>query len=122
MDCDRFSPDAIAGLESFSHLIVVYSFHQVDPGKIEVGSRHPRNNPAWPKIGIFAQRGKNRPNRIGVSTCRILGIEGCNIHVQGLDAINGTPVLDLKPHMSGFEPQGEIREPEWAQELMKDYW
>ncbi len=122
MDGDRFSPDAIAGLDSFSHLVVVYHFHRVDPSTIELVARHPRENPAWPKVGIFSQRGKNRPNLLGVSTCQILGVEGLRIRVQGLDAIEGTPVLDLKPHMTGFEPRGEIREPEWAQAIMSKYW
>ena len=118
----RFPPEAVAGLESFSHLVVVYYFHRVDPSTIEFVARHPRENPAWPKVGIFSQRGKNRPNLLGVSTCQILGVEGLRIHVQGLDAIDGTPVLDLKPHMTGFEPRGEVREPEWAREIMGRYW
>ncbi len=122
MDGSRFTPEAIAGIDAFSHLVVVYYFHKVDPSTIELNARHPRENPAWPKIGIFAQRGKNRPNLLGVSTCRILGVDGLKIHVQGLDAIDGTPVLDLKPHMTGFEPRGEIREPEWAREIMSKYW
>lgn len=122
MDGGRFSAEAIAGLDSFSHLVVVYHFHKVDPRTIELIARHPRENPAWPKVGIFAQRGKNRPNLLGVSSCRMLGTEGLRIQVQGLDALDGTPVLDLKPHMTGFEPRGEIREPEWAREIMAKYW
>ena len=122
LDGARFTPEAVAGLESFSHLIVVTYLHKVKPGSIETGARHPRENPAWPKVGIFSQRGKNRPNRLGVSTCRILGVNGLKIRVQGLDAVDGTPVLDLKPHMTGFEPRGEIREPDWAREIMSGYW
>jgi len=112
MDGNRFTPEAIAGLDAFSHLVVVYYFHKVDPSTIELMARHPRGNPAWPKIGIFAQRVKNRPNLLGVSTCKILRVDGLKIHVQGLDAVDGTPVLDLKPHMTGYEPRGKIREPE----------
>lgn len=122
MDGDRFTPEAIAGLDAFSHLVVVYYFHKVDPSTIELTARHPRENPAWPKIGIFAQRVKNRPNLLGVSTCQILRVDGLKIHVQGLDAVDGTPVLDLKPHMTGYEPQGKIREPEWVREIMSQYW
>jgi len=122
MDSRRFTPEAITGLDFFSHLVVVYYFHKVDPNTIEMTARHPRENPAWPKVGIFAQRGKNRPNLIGVSTCRILGVDGLHIKVQGLDAVDGTPVLDLKPHMTGFAPRGNIREPEWAREIMTGYW
>jgi len=122
MDGNRFTPEAIVGLDAFSHLVVVYYFHKVDPSTIEQTARHPRENPAWPKIGIFAQRVKNRPNLLGVSTCQILRVDGLKIHVQGLDAVDGTPVLDLKPHMTGYEPRGKIREPEWAREIMSQYW
>jgi tRNA-Thr(GGU) m(6)t(6)A37 methyltransferase TsaA len=122
MDGNRFTPEAIAGLDAFSHLVVVYYLHKVDPSTIELRARRPRENPAWPKIGIFAQRGKNRPNLLGVSTCQILGVDGLKIHVQGLDAVDGTPVLDLKPHMTGYEPRGKIHEPKWAREIMSKYW
>lgn len=118
----RFGEDALAGLEEFSHLIVVYHFHLADPAKIETAARHPRGNPSWPKVGIFAQRGKNRPNRIGVSSCEILGVEGRSVLVQGLDAIDGTPVLDLKPYFASFEPRTTVREPDWVSEIMVEYW
>ena len=95
VDATRFDAEALAGLDSFSHVVVVYHFHRADPAKIELAARHPRNNPSWPKIGIFAQRGKNRPNLIGVSTCRVVGVDGNSLLIQGLDAVDGTPVLDL---------------------------
>ena len=60
----------------------------------------------WPEVGIFAQRGKNRPNRIGVTVCRLLSVKGLTIRVEGLDAIDGTPVLDIKPYIAGFRAQG----------------
>ena len=122
VDGTRFDAQALAGLDSFSHVVVVYYFHRADPAKIELAARHPRNNPAWPKIGIFAQRGKNRPNLIGVSTCRVLGVDGNSLLIQGLDAVDGTPVRDLKPYMKGFEPRHSIREPAWAAEIMANYW
>lgn len=122
LNAARFGAGSLAGLESFSHLVVVYHFHRADPQKIELSARHPRNNPAWPKTGIFAQRGKNRPNLLGVSTCRLLGVEGTRVLVQGLDAVDGTPVLDLKPFMKGFEPRDEVHEPAWAAEIMSRYW
>jgi tRNA-Thr(GGU) m(6)t(6)A37 methyltransferase TsaA len=122
LDGSRHDAEALAGLDAFSHLLVVYQFDRVDLARIETSARHPRNNPAWPKVGIFAQRGKNRPNRIGVSVCEILGIENRCVHVRGLDALDGTPILDIKPVMKGFEPRGTIREPQWAAEIMADYW
>ena len=122
LDTARFSADALLGLDAFSHLVVVYAFHLADAGVTEFKSRHPRGNAAWPKVGIFAQRGKDRPNHLGVSTCGIEKLEGSVVHVRGLDAIDGTPVLDIKPYMRGFEPRSAIREPEWAREIMQDYW
>lgn len=119
---DQYSPDAIAGIESFSHLVVVYHFLKVDPATIELVSRHPRENTAWPKVGIFAQRGKNRPNLLGATVCQIVGVEGLRIMVRRLDAVDGIPVLDLKPHMKGFEPRGDLWEPDWAGEIMSKYW
>lgn len=85
-------------------------------------ARHPRNNLNWPPVGIFAQRAKNRPNRLGLSVVRILKREGNVLFVEGLDAIDGTPVLDLKPVLREFLPSEEIRQPDWATELMQDYW
>jgi tRNA (Thr-GGU) A37 N-methylase len=72
LDRRRFSEESLAGLGDFSHVVVVYYMHQVDPDTIENNARHPRNNPAWPKVGIFAQRGKNRPNQIGVTVCELI--------------------------------------------------
>ena len=117
-----FSEEALFQIESFSHAEIVFYFHLVNEDKIETGARHPRNNQSWPKVGIFAQRGKNRPNRLGVTTVKILKREGRQLFVQGLDAIDGTPVLDIKPLIKEFLPREEIRQPVWATELMKNYW
>lgn len=118
----RFEPDALAGLDAFSHLEVVYHFHLVDEADVVAGARHPRGRTDWPRVGIFAQRGRVRPNRLGVSVCRLLGVDGRAVRVAGLDAIDGTPVLDLKPVLADFLPRGEVREPTWASELMAGYW
>lgn len=117
-----FGPGALAGLEEFSHLDVVYLFDRVDPAAVHTGRRRPRGNPAWPEVGIFAQRGKDRPNRIGVSTCELVAVEGATVRVRGLDAVDGTPVLDIKPHLVEFGPKGAVRQPAWSHELMASYW
>jgi tRNA (adenine37-N6)-methyltransferase len=122
LDPSQFAPDALSGLDAFSHIEVVFQFHQVPDDEIRTGARHPRGRDDWPAVGIFAQRGKGRPNRLGVTVCRLLRVEGLSIYVRGLDAIDGTPVIDIKPVMRGFLPRGEIREPEWAGEIMKEYW
>lgn len=119
---ERFSPEALLGLSEFSHLEIVYLFDRVDPARVETGARHPRGNTAWPRVGIFAQRAKDRPNRIGVSRCRLLGVDGREVSVAGLDAVDGTPVLDIKPYMNEFAPQEPAHQPAWATELMAGYW
>jgi tRNA (Thr-GGU) A37 N-methylase len=117
-----FSAEALAGLDRFSHAEIVFVFDRLPESEITTAARRPRGNPLWPLVGIFAQRGRNRPNRIGVSVCRIIGVIGTRLEVEGLDAIAGTPVLDIKPVLSGFQPRGEIREPDWAAAIMADYW
>lgn len=122
VDPTQFDPDATASLDQFSHLVVVFHFDRVAADAVQRGARRPRGNPDWPMVGILAQRAKARPNRIGVSTCEILEVDGLRIRVRGLDAIDGTPVLDIKPYMAGFEPRSEVREHDWARELMAGYW
>ena len=119
---DEFTPEALQGITGFSHVEILYLFHQVQPSQIVTGARHPRNNQAWPMVGIFAQRGKDRPNRIGCTICRVVRVEGTNLFVSELDAINGTPVLDVKPVMAEFLPREEVRQPAWSHELMRRYW
>jgi tRNA (adenine37-N6)-methyltransferase len=122
LDADRFDADALLGLDSFSHLEVVFVFNQLDPSLVEYGSRRPGGRPDWPEVGILAQRYSHRPNRIGVSRCEIRAIAGLTVHVGGLDAIDGSPVLDIKPWMAEHGPRGAIRQPAWSRELMTDYW
>ena len=119
----RFGAEALAGLDDFSHIEVIFHFDQVPESEINTGARHPRGRTDWPLVGIFAQRGKDRPNRIGVTICRLLSVEGTRLKVRGLDAIDGTPVLDIKPVMKGFLPRGEIDgAAHGPARLMKDYW
>lgn len=119
---DAVEPDALDGLEEFSHAEIIYVFDRVPPEKIIHGARHPRNNPAWPKAGILAQRGKNRPNRLGATIVRIIRREPGALVVAELDAVDGTPVLDIKPVMAEFLPRTRVWQPEWSAELMQNYW
>lgn len=114
--------NCLEGIEDFSHLEILFLFHLLPEDKIEYCSRRPRNNPDWPVTGIFAQRGKNRPNRIGATIVRLLKREGNKLTVSGLDAMDGTPVIGIKPVMKEFLPKEEVRQPKWASELMEDYW
>jgi tRNA-Thr(GGU) m(6)t(6)A37 methyltransferase TsaA len=123
LDSSQFTDAAIAGISAFSHVEIIFYFHQVDEKDILKDASHPRGNANWPKCGIFAQRKKDRPNRIGVSVCELEKVEGMKLHLLGLDAIEGTPILDLKPVMTGFLPEkSTIREPAWAKELMCAYY
>ena len=117
-----FDPVALDGLETFSHAEIVYHFDRVAPASVERGARHPRGNPHWPRVGIFAQRAKDRPNRLGVTIVAITGRQGRVLSVRGLDAVDGTPVLDIKPVMAEFLPRGDVRQPAWSHELMQAYW
>lgn len=119
---EQFVADALQGLAGFSHVEVLFVFHEVNDAKIVAGARHPRNNIAWPAVGIFAQRAKNRPNRIGSTICRIVRVEGTRLIVAELDAIDGTPVIDIKPVMAEFLPREKVRQPAWSHDLMRDYW
>jgi tRNA (adenine37-N6)-methyltransferase len=119
---EGFGADALAGLDAFSHAEVIFVFDRVPDTKIERGARRPRGRADWPLVGIFAQRGKNRPNRLGVTMCEIVKVEGTRLTVRGLDAIDGTPVVDIKPVLTGFLPRGDVREPAWAREIMEAYW
>ena len=122
LDPAVLGPDATAGLAEFSHLEVVFVFHRAEESSVVRGARHPRGRTDWPEAGILAQRGKDRPNHLGVSRCRLLRVDGLDLHVAGLDAIDGTPVVDVKPWMAEFAPIGATRQPAWATELMAGYY
>jgi tRNA-Thr(GGU) m(6)t(6)A37 methyltransferase TsaA len=110
------------GLDQFSHVEILFLFDRLNPSSIVRGARRPRGNPAWPNVGIFAQRAKARPNRIGATIVRVLGRQPRTLLIEGLDAIDGTPVIDIKPVFREFLPQSEIRQPAWTHEMMRDYW
>lgn len=114
--------EALYEIESFSHLEIIFHFHMVDKNKIITGARHPRNDINLPKVGIFAQRGKNRPNQLGLTTVKVIKREGRELFVSGLDCINGTPILDIKPVMKEFLPKDSIIQPKWSHDIMKNYW
>lgn len=123
LDLGVLGADATVGLREFSHVEVVYVFDRVGDDAIERGSRHPRGNPDWPAVGILAQRAKHRPNRIGTTVCELMAVRpGGVVEVRGLDAIDGTPVLDIKPYMAEFGPRGDVIQPTWSRELMSGYW
>jgi tRNA-Thr(GGU) m(6)t(6)A37 methyltransferase TsaA len=118
---ENIPTEAFDGIEAFSHLEIVFFFDQADENNM-VYSGRPRGNPDYPVMGIFGQRKKDRPNRIGLCMVELLAHNGRTITVKGLDAINGTPVVDIKPVFREFQTKGTIRQPEWVGDLMKNYW
>ena len=121
LDETAYSLESLRGLDEFSHVQVLFYMHRAAPEKLLTGSKHPRERQDWPRVGIFAQRAKDRPNHIGLSTCRLVRVEGTRIWLAELDAIDGTPVLDIKPYMNEFGPRGVVKQPSWSEELMAGY-
>jgi tRNA-Thr(GGU) m(6)t(6)A37 methyltransferase TsaA len=110
---------ATRGLDDYSHVEVVFVFDRAT--RTCRATQHPRGNTRWPKTGILAQRAPNRPNHLGVTVCPLEAVDGLRLTVRGLDALDGTPVLDVKPYLPEFAPRGEIRVPRWSSELMARY-
>ncbi len=119
---DDIFPEAFDGIDAFSHLNIIFYMDRVLDEKAIPECRHPRNNKDLPKIGTYAQRNKNRPNKLGLTTVELIERKGNKIIVKNLDAIHGTPILDIKPIMKEYLPKGEIKEPNWTEEIMKNYW
>ena len=108
-------------MAAFSHLEIVFRFHLTDPTDLHLGARRPRDNPAWPEVGIFGHRNMRRINWLGVSRCRLVEVDGLDLHVEELDAVDGTPVLDIKPWFGEFGPRGEVRQAPWSTQMLSRY-
>ena len=118
---DHIPIQSFNSILDFSHLEIIYYFDKVGDKEF-IFSGHPRENLLYPSVGIFGQRKKDRPNKIGICTVQLLEQNGRTIKVKYLDAIDGTPILDIKPVFKEFQPKGEIKQPEWLSNLMKNYW
>ena len=110
---------ALAGLEGFSHVLVVFWMHRAEPP--EVLRRRPRGRQDMPEVGLLAQRSKHRPNPIGVTVVTLVSVGEGELLVRGLDAINGTPVLDIKPHYPEYDSPADAHVPQWVGRLMEGY-
>lgn len=119
---EQFPLATLTGLGEFSHLEVLWRFHLASPGDVALHARSPRNNPNWPPSGTFAHRNHRRPNQLAISHPRLLGVDGRDLLVTDLDAVNGTPVLDLAPYFPTMGPQGDVRVPDWVTEMLPNYW
>lgn len=107
--------DAIKGLENYSHLFVIYWFHQNDtPEKRSILEVHPMGKKEIPLTGVFACRSPVRPNLIALSLCKILSLENNRIIIDKIDAFNDSPIIDLKPYVPALDSTTEkVRLPDW---------
>lgn len=119
---EDFPLETLTGLTDFSHLEVLWRFHRASPADVVLHARSPRNNSAWPATGTFVHRNHRRPNQLGVSHPKLLGVDGRDLHVTDLDAVIGTPIFDVAPYFPVMGPQGEVRIPSWVSEMLTHYW
>ena len=110
----------LKGLEDFSHVTIIYYLDQAVYDKEKHLKRHPQNREDMPLVGIFSQRGKDRPNRIGMTSVQIVKVSDDALLVKGLDAIDGTPILDIKPYYPVYDRK-DATVPEWVDRLMEHY-
>ena len=110
----------LSGLEQFSHAIILYYLDQAQYMKEKHLQRRPQNREDMPKVGIFSQRAKDRPNHIGMTSVEIVSVSDRTLTVKGLDAVNGTPVLDIKPYYPVYDRK-EAVVPGWVNRLMEHY-
>jgi tRNA-Thr(GGU) m(6)t(6)A37 methyltransferase TsaA len=116
----RFGDRCLTGLAGFSHVEVAFFFDRLAEREDYRQPLRPRGRADLPEVGVFADRGPRRPNRIGCTICEVVSARGRELRIRGLDAVDGTPVLDIKPVMRQFLP-GHIRQPEWVDGLMAEY-
>ncbi len=113
--------EALNGLSDFSHVEIVFFADWAEDVPPAPWHRRPRGNENWPDVGVFAQRNKDRPNRILLTTVEIEEVGDRFVRVRGLDGIDGTPVLDIKPVFHWSVPRSEVRAPRWSEELGENY-
>jgi tRNA-Thr(GGU) m(6)t(6)A37 methyltransferase TsaA len=105
--------EALSGIDDFSHIIVIYWMHRIPSSERSILKVHPKRNQNLPLTGVFATRSPARPNPMGMSTVKLLERRGNILKVMGLDAVDGTPVLDIKPHIPGSDSPAGTKTPGW---------
>ena len=122
IELDPLYVKGLAGLSEFSHVVVIFHLHKIPPfDPVKQIARNPRGMENLDPVGVFAQRTKFRPNPIGVTAVELLAVDNKGITVRGLDALDGTPVLDIKPYIPGFERKDNVRLPSWVDKMMDGY-
>ena len=113
--------EALRGLADFSHVELIFFADWAQDVPPAPWHRRPRGNADWPDVGVFAQRNKDRPNRLLLTTIAVTSLGERSFSVRGLDGIDGTPVLDIKPVFRWSVPRGELRAPTWSDDLSEHY-
>ena len=116
---DESLAEALDGLEEFSHVVVVFWMHKVPMGRRPAVKIHPQGRADLPLVGLFATRTPYRPNPLGVSAPRLVERRGNVLNVVGLDAIDGTPVLDIKPYLPHLDAPVDYRGPAWVSKFRR---
>jgi tRNA-Thr(GGU) m(6)t(6)A37 methyltransferase TsaA len=111
----------LRGLGEFSHVLVVAWLPRRPSDPARHLQRRPRGQADMPLLGIFAQRAKDRPNPLGITVVSLVGVDEDGLRERGLDAIDGTPILDLKPYFPDFDAAAKATLPEWVSRLMQGY-
>jgi tRNA-Thr(GGU) m(6)t(6)A37 methyltransferase TsaA len=111
--------EALAGVEDYSHLLILFWLSRVPKAGRGMKKIHPKSLQDLPLVGIFATRTQYRPNPIGLTLVKLLGRRKNVLRVRGLDALNGTPVIDIKPITPRHEFPKDIRVPKWYDQLWK---
>ena len=106
--------EALSRIDEFSHIIVTYWMHKLPPSQRSIIKVHPKGNHNLPLVGVFASRSPARPNPIGITTVKLLEHSDTTLKVSGLDAIDGTPVLDIKPYIPDNKSDSDIKTPGWV--------
>ena len=112
---DKRYTKGLDGIEDYSHIIVVYWMDQERECHLK---HHPQGREDIPDVGIFACRCPQRPNRIAISTVKLISREGNYLKVKGLDIVDGTPILDIKPYTPQYDKIGKAKVPDWVSKLV----
>ncbi|MFE9970128.1 TrmO family methyltransferase [Streptomyces hirsutus] len=120
---DEYPLETLQGIEEFSHLTVTWRFHLARPEDVQLHARSPRGDARWPATGTFVHRNHRRPNQLAISYPRLLDVDGRDLLVTDLDAVGGTPVIDLATYFEQMGPRGTVRQPAWPGEMLDPaYW
>jgi tRNA (Thr-GGU) A37 N-methylase len=120
---DEYPLETLQGIEEFSHLTVTWRFHLARPEDVQLHARSPRGDARWPATGTFVHRNHRRPNQLAISYPHLLDVAGRDLLVTDLDAVDGTPVIDLAPYFEQMGPRGTVRQPAWPGEMLDPaYW